>query len=102
MYLVKFSKAAEKQKKDLKRAGLEEKAKALLNLIAENPYQTPPRYEKLVGNLSGNYSRRINIQHRLVYEVYEWDDEIARMIDESGEYQGVVLVKSMWTHYETL
>ena len=62
---------AEKDKKMLKRAGLEKKAKALLNIIAQNPFQTPPPYEKLLGNLEGNYSGRINIPERIVYEVYE-------------------------------
>ena len=99
MYLIKFSKAAEKDKKELKRAGLEKKAKELLNIIRENPYQVPPSYEKLVGNLEGNYSRRINIQHRLVYEVRELDMET---ISEEAdmEYDGIIFVKRMWTHYE--
>lgn len=60
--------------------------KKLLDVIAENPFKTPPRYEKLVGDLAGYYSHRINIQHRLVYEVYE--------------EQRTVKVLSMWTHYE--
>ena len=99
MYLIKFSKATEKDKKELKRAGLEKKAKELLNIIRENPYQVPPSYEKLVGNLEGNYSRRINIQHRLVYEVRELDMET---ISEEAdmEYDGIIFVKRMWTHYE--
>ena len=59
MYLIKFSKQAERDKPRLKAAGLETKAKALLNLMQDNPFQTPPPYEKLVGNLSGNLSRRI-------------------------------------------
>ena len=59
-----------KCKKLLKGAGLASKAKNLLNIIAENPFQNPPPYEGLVGNLNGYYSRRINIQHRLVYQVY--------------------------------
>jgi toxin YoeB len=99
MYLIKFSKAAEKDKKELKRAGLEKKVKELLNIIRENPYQIPPSYEKLVGNLEGNYSRRISIQHRLVYEVRELDMDI---ISEEAdmEYDGIIFVKRMWTHYE--
>ena len=64
MYLIKFSKQAEKDKQRLKAAGLEQKAKDLLNILMKNPFQNPPPYEKLVGNLRGNYSRRINIQHR--------------------------------------
>lgn len=60
MYLIRFSKQADKDKKLLKGAGLDKKAKELLNIIAENPFQNPPPYEGLVGNLSGYYSRRIN------------------------------------------
>ena len=85
MWIVKFTKNAEKDKKLIKQAGLEEQTKKLLNLVAENPFQTPPSYEKLVGDLSGYYSRRINLQHRLVYKVYK---EI-----------NVVVVHSMWSHY---
>lgn len=83
MYEVLFSKQAEKDKKLLKRAGLEAKTKNLLNIISNNPFQNPPRYEKLVGNLQGYYSRRINITHRIVYSV-------------SGKQ---VKVLRMWTHY---
>ena len=97
MYIIKFSQMAEKDKKLLKRAGREKKAKELLNIIAQNPFQTPPPYEKLLGNLEGNYSRRINIQHRIVYEVYEAKEGIC---DPGGPYEGVVLIKRMWTHYE--
>ena len=85
MYEVVFAKQAQKDKKRLKQAGLDGRAKKLLDVIAENPFKTPPRYEKLVGDLAGYYSRRINIQHRLVYEVYE--------------EQKTVKVLSMWTHY---
>ena len=92
MYIIKFSQMAEKDKKMLKRAGLEKKAKELLNIIAQNPFQKPPPYEKLLGNLEGNYSRRINIQHRIVYEVYEAKEGIC---DPEGPYEGVVLVKRM-------
>ena len=81
----KFTKNAEKDKKLIKSVGLEEKAKKLLNLIANNPFQMPPSYEKLVGDLDGYYSRRINLQHRLVYKVYK---EI-----------NTVVVHSMWSHY---
>ena len=86
MWTVKFTKNADKDKKLLKSAGLEEKTKKLLNLIANNPFQTPPSYEKLCGDLDGYYSRRINLQHRLVYKVYK--------------NQKVVVVHSMWSHYE--
>lgn len=70
MWIIKFTKNAEKDKKLLKNAGLDGKVKKLLNLIAQNPLQNPPSYEKLVGDLQGYYSRRINLQHRLVYKVY--------------------------------
>lgn len=95
MYLVRFSKQAEKDKKLLKGAGLERKAKELLNVIAENPFKNPPPYEGLVGNLQGFYSRRINLQHRLVYEVYP--DAIT---ENDVEYEGAVVVARMWTHYD--
>ena len=86
MWQVKFTKEAEKDKKLLKAAGLSEKTKKLLNVLSVNPYQTPPSYEKLVGNLKGYYSRRINIQHRIVYRVF---DDVK-----------TVIVHAMWTHYE--
>ena len=85
MWTIKFTHNAEKDKKLVKSAGLEEKVKKLLNLIAENPFQNPPSYEKLVGDLEGYYSRRINLQHRLVYKVHK---EI-----------NVIVVHAMWTHY---
>ena len=85
MRIIKFTKNAEKDKKLLKNAGLEDKVKKLLNLIAQNPFQNPPSYEKLVGDLQGYYSRRINLQHRLVYKVHE---DI-----------NTVVVHSMWSHY---
>ena len=81
-----YTKQAQKDAKKLAAAGLQRKAEELLKLISENPFQTPPPCEKLVGDLSGAYSRRINIHHRLVYQVYE--------------DQKVVKVLRMWTHYE--
>jgi toxin YoeB len=78
-----------KLNKDAKKpaaAGLRSKAEMLLAILAENPYQTPPPYEKLVGDLAGAYSRRINIQHRLVYQVLA-DTKIVKVL-------------RMWTHYE--
>jgi toxin YoeB len=81
-----FTAQAQKDAKKLASSGLKDNARRLLNLLAENPYQAPPRYEKLVGELAGAYSRRINIQHRLVYQVLDG----AR----------VVKVIRMWTHYE--
>lgn len=81
-----YTKAAQKDAKRLAAAGFKPKAQALLGVLAENPYQTPPPYEKLVGDLSGACSRRISIQHRLVYQVVQ---------DEH-----VVKVLRMWSHYE--
>ena len=86
MWDVRFSKNAEKDKKLLKQAGLEEKAKKLLSILREDPFQNPPSYEKLVGDLKGYYSRRINLQHRLVYKV-DLEDKI-------------VEARAMWTRYE--
>ena len=81
-----FTKDAEKDAKRLKRACLKEKAENLLRVIEQNPFQSPPPYEKLIGDLQGLYSRRITIQHRLVYQVLQ---------DEQA-----VKVLRMWTHYE--
>ena len=81
-----YTKAAQKDARNLASAGLKVKAQGLLDVIAANPYQTPPPYEKLVGDLAGAYSRRINITHRLVYQVVE---------DEH-----VVKVLRMWSRYE--
>ena len=95
MYLIKFSKNADKDKKFLKSAGLEKKAKLLLDIIAEDPFKNPPAYESLLGNLSGFYSRRINIQHRLVYIVYA-----EQLMENNVSYEGIIQVARMWTHYE--
>jgi len=81
-----YAKQAQKDAEKLAAAGLKPKAQALLAILAENPYQTPPPFEKLVGDLSGAYSRRISIQHRLVYQV----------LDEAK----IVKVLRMWTHYQ--
>lgn len=86
MYQIVFSKQAMKDRRLIAQAGLEQRTKALLTVMSENPFQNPPPYEKLVGNLSGFYSRRINIQHRLVYSVHE--------------EEAIVKVLRMWTHYE--
>ena len=83
---VVFTKQARKDAKKLSAAGFRPKAEELLAIVRENPYQTPPPYEKLIGDLSGAYSRRINIQRRLVYQIL--DDE-----------QTVKVIR-MWTHYE--
>ena len=81
-----FTKQAQKDAKKLSGAGLRSKTVQLLDILRENPYQNPPPYEKLVGDLAGAISRRINIQHRLVYQVLE--------------EQKVVKAIRMWTHYE--
>jgi toxin YoeB len=85
-YRVVFTKQAQKDAKKLSSSGLKVKAEQLIEILRDNPYQTPPFYEKLIGDLAGAYSRRINIQHRLVYDVIE---------DEK-----TVKVLRMWTHYE--
>jgi Txe/YoeB family toxin of toxin-antitoxin system len=81
-----FVKQTQKDAKKLAAAGLGPKAESLLALLAENPYQSPPPFEKLVGDLDGAYSRRINIQHRIVYQVLK--------------RERVVKVLRLWTHYE--
>jgi toxin YoeB len=83
---VVYTKQAQRDAKKIAAAGLRHKAEHLLNILAQNPFQAPPPYEKLLGDLSGAYSRRINIQHRLVYQV----------LKESK----TVKVIRMWTHYE--
>lgn len=83
---VVFTKQAQKDARNLASSGLKGKAQALLAVVAENPFQNPPPYEKLVGDLACAYSRRINIQHRLVYEVVQSEH--------------TVKVLRMWTHYE--
>ena len=77
MYEVVFSRRADKEKRLIKQAGLEKRAKELINILCENPFQNPPPYEKLTGNLAGFYSRRINIQHRLVYTEHETEKIVA-------------------------
>ncbi len=83
---IVYTKQAQKDAKKIASSGLRPKVERLINIIIENPLQTPPPFEKLVGDLSGTCSRRINIQHRLVYEIIEEDK--------------VVKVIRMWTHYE--
>lgn len=94
MYAIFFSKQAEKDKKLLVAAGLERKARDLLAILMQNPLQSPPRYEALVGNLAGFYSRRINIQHRLVYQILDEPQTI-----NGVAYEGLVKIARMWTHY---
>lgn len=95
MYDIVFSKQAAKDAKKLKAAGLDAKAKQLVSVVREDPFSYPPAYEPLVGSLAGMYSRRINRQHRFVYEVIK-DGEAS-----NGECEGTVKVLSMWTHYES-
>lgn len=85
-YKIVYTKKSIKDIKNLKYAGIDKKAKMLVELIKQNPYKTPPSYEKLQGELKGAYSRRINIQHHLVYEVYEKEKTIK--------------IISLWSHYE--
>ena len=79
MWKILYSKQAVKDSKKIEQANLKQSVMDLLNVIEENPFQNPPPYEKLIGDLTGKYSRRINIQHRLVYEVFE-DDKIVRIL----------------------
>jgi Txe/YoeB family toxin of toxin-antitoxin system len=81
-----FTKQAQKDARKLASSGLKDKAQELLKIVERNPYQNPPPYEKLIGDLAGAYSRRINIQHRLVYQVLEEEKAIK--------------VLRLWTHYE--
>jgi len=81
-----YTKQAQKDAKRLAQSGLKKKAEKLLAMIENNPYQNPPAYEKLIGDLAGAYSRRVNIQHRLIYQVYE-QEKMVKFI-------------RMWTHYE--
>ena len=86
MWKVVFTRQAQKDAKKLSAAGLRPKAEKLIEILRNNPYQTPPPFEKLLGDLSGAFSRRINIQHRIIYQIL---DEIK-----------TVKVIRMWTHYE--
>ena len=82
---IVYAKQAQKDAKKLASSGLKEKAQELLRIIERDPRQNPPPFEKLVGDLSGAYSRRINIQHRIVYQILETEQ--------------VVKVLRLWTHY---
>ena len=86
MYTIKYTKTAVKDIEKLKQSDLSRSAQKLIAIIKENPFQNPPPYEKLRGDLQKAYSRRINLQHRLVYEIFE-DEKIIKVI-------------RMWTHYE--
>jgi Txe/YoeB family toxin of toxin-antitoxin system len=86
MWKLVYTKQAQKDAKKLSASGLKAKAVALLKILEDDPYQTPPPYENLKGDLAGTISRRINIQHRLVYQVLE--------------DQNTIKIIRMWTHYE--
>ena len=83
---VVFTKQAQKDAKKISASGLKQKAETLINILRENPYQVPPPLEKLIGDLAGAYSRRINIQHRIVYQIMK-EEKVVKII-------------RMWTHYE--
>ncbi|GAB6069500.1 Txe/YoeB family addiction module toxin [Thiomicrorhabdus hydrogeniphila] len=85
-WVLVYTKQAQKDAKKLSAGGLKPKAQQLLSLIEKYPFQNPPHFEKLVGDLAGAYSRRINIQHRIVYEVFE--------------EQNIVKILRLWSHYE--
>jgi toxin YoeB len=86
MWKIVYTKQALKDAKKLSASGLREKAENLLKILRVNPYQTPPPFEKLIGDLAGAYSRRINIHHRIVYQVID-NEKIVKVI-------------RLWTHYE--
>ncbi|MGE0085444.1 MAG: Txe/YoeB family addiction module toxin [Desulfococcaceae bacterium] len=86
MWKIVYTKQAQKDAKKLSSADLRSKTEKLLKILQENPYQKPPPYEKLIGDLAGAFSRRINIQHRLIYQIIEEEK--------------TVKVIRMWTHYE--
>jgi Txe/YoeB family toxin of toxin-antitoxin system len=86
MYQIFYSAQARKDAKKINRVGLKKNVLKLIELLHNNPYQNPPPYEKLLGDLLGSYSRRINIQHRLIYQIYE-NEKIVKII-------------RMWKHYE--
>jgi Txe/YoeB family toxin of toxin-antitoxin system len=86
MWELRYTNQAKKDAKKLADSGLKNKAQELLEIISRNPYQNPPPYEKLVSDLLGAYSRRINIQHRLVYQIMEQEK--------------IIKILRMWTHYE--
>lgn len=97
MYRIVYEKQAVKDIKNLKSAGLDKKAKELIEIIREEPFKNPPPYEGLVGNLKGFFSRRINIQHRLVYQVCA-----EPVVLDNIEYEGTIKIVRMWTYYDSV
>ena len=95
MYRIIYTRQAAKDIKNLKACGLDKKARELIEIMKKNPFQNPPASEKLVGNLQGYCSRRINIQHRIVFQVIEEPNT-----QEDMDYEGYVKIIRMWTHYE--
>lgn len=95
MFRIVYEKAAVKDIKNLKSAKLDSKAKELIEVVRKNPFQNPPPYESLVGNLAGLFSRRINIQHRFVYQVF-----FEPVVEDNIEYEGTVKIIRMWSHYD--
>lgn len=88
VYKIVYRRQALKDLDKIKASNLKDKTKMLIDIIKETPYQTPPPYEKLIGDLEGAYSRRINVQHRLVYQIFEKEKTIK--------------ILRMWTHYENI
>lgn len=97
MYQIKYTKQSTKDIEFIKAAGLSKKVKELIEIIKVDPFKSPPIYEGLVGNLDGFYSRRINIKHRLVYQVYGEKIQV-----DDVEYEGTIKIIRMWTHYEVV
>lgn len=97
MWEIVFTKQADKDKRKLRAAGLGKKAKSLIEVVRSEPFAKPPAFEPLKGNLEGAYSRRINLQHRFVYQVVSEPHET-----RGKSYEGYVKVISMWTHYENV
>ena len=86
MYRIIYSSQAQKDAKKANKSGLKNNIQKIIKILKKNPYQKPPSFEKLIGSLAGSYSRRINIQHRLVYQIYDEEK--------------IVKILRMWTHYE--
>ena len=86
MYKIIYASQAQKDAKKANEKGLKNNIQKIIDILQNNPYQTPPPYEKLIGDLTGSYSRRINLQHRLIYQIYK--------------YEKIVKIIRMWTHYE--
>ncbi|MGB4658717.1 MAG: Txe/YoeB family addiction module toxin [Mobilitalea sp.] len=91
MHKIVYSKQIVKHIANLKSCGLDKKAKEMVEVLRINPFQNPPPYENLMGNLDELYSRRINIKHRMIYQVFR---------DETNEFDGIIRIINMWSHYE--